>query len=393
MMPGRTLQTSDGKSIEILGTGNENDDTFEEAVISIDGKQTNCEVAFEGGNTPTLCFTATSGEATERMTVAIDIPQGFTREFEAIKNGKQPCVEMLNETGKIYIGSYLSRLLIERIEDKAARITRIHIDGDKQWEHTLFRLLARNFGFGIQSDAFESWAAILDLPALGKHRDNLMQVEAIFFGQAGLLDPVSIPDYYRKEALETSYYNTLAKEYKFLSAKFGLKQVSCDIWKSGNTTPHTRIARLAAIYYHRNVSISSIAACSTIEELKSIMQTPIEGYWANHNQFGGTTIAEKATMLSIKHLNLLTINTIVPMLYSYGKHRHEEGLCNRAEDLLYTLPPEENSIVRAWREMGIEATCAADTQALIQLKKEHCRKRKCLDCMFAYRLLKEAMEA
>ena len=100
MMPGRTLQTSDGKSIEILGTGNENDDTFEEAVISIDGKQTNCEVAFEGGNTPTLCFTETSGEATERMTVAIDIPQGFTREFEAIKNGKQPCVEMLNETGK-----------------------------------------------------------------------------------------------------------------------------------------------------------------------------------------------------------------------------------------------------------------------------------------------------
>ncbi len=393
------LQTLSGRSIEIISIGEEEKDshTFRNAHIKIDGEERIGDIRME----PAICddsaalnivsyddITPTDPDTT----LQIKRSRLFDEEYLAITCGKQPCEETINTTDTLHINSYLSRLLVERIEDKARRITATHNLSDKRWEETLFRTLARNFGFGIQGDAFEKWANILELTALGKHRDNLLQIEAVFFGQAGLLESDSIPEYYRTEAERTPYYNELKKEYKFLSTKFNLQQADHAIWRSGGTgTPHARIARLAAMYHKSNVSISSIAECDTLDELKRVLQTPLQGYWNNHTIFGGTTTTGKPESISTKHLHLLIINTIVPILYSYGKHRKDTALCNKAEDHLHLLPPEDNSIIRSWAKMGVNANCAADSQALIQLKKEYCNKKKCLDCQFAYRHLKSVL--
>ena len=391
------LRTVSGKQINVVNVGEESGNTFENACIMIDGEERNGSIAIE----PAMCddsaiLNVVSPEniclANPDTTLLIKTSKEFDEEYLAITCGKQPCVETINETDTLHTNSYLSRLLIERIEDKARRITATHCLSDKRWEETLFRTLARNFGFGIQGEAFEQWANILDLTALGKHRDNLMQIEAVFFGQAGLLEIESISEYYRMEAERTPYFVELKKEYKFLSAKFNLKQADHTIWRSGgNGTPHLRIARLAAMYHKGNVTLSGIAEFDTLDELKRLLQTPIGGYWSNHTHFGGTTTTAKPESISTKHLHLLIINTIVPILYSYGKHRKDNNLCNKAEDHLHLLPPEDNGIIRTWEKMGLHANCAADSQALIQLKKEYCNKKRCLECQFAYRYLKSLL--
>lgn len=399
MVPHDKLHTLSGKNIEIINPGEEdcNNRIFRNAHIKIEGNERtgniNIEPAERDDNAALCIISPDNICATDPdATLHIETSKQFEDEFLAITCGKQPCEETISTIDNLHINSYLSRLLIERIEDKGRRITATHTLSDKRWEETLFRTLARNFGFGIQGDAFEKWASILDLTALGKHRDNLMQIEAVFFGQAGLLESDSIPEYYRVEAERTPYYTELKKEYKFLSAKFNLQQADHTIWRvCGTGTPHLRIARLAAMYHKSTVSLSSIAECDTLDELKRVLQTPLTGYWSNRTHFGGTTTTGKPETISTKHLHLLIINTIVPILYSYGKHRKDTALCNKAEDHLHLLPPEDNGIIRGWAKMGLHANCAADSQALIQLKKEYCNKKRCLDCQFAYRHLKNIL--
>lgn len=389
------LYTPSGKNIEILNIGEEDGNIFRNGCVRIDGCEREGSILVEpaesDGNAALCIVSPESPFPTDPdATLVIEPGKHFEDEFLAIICGKRPCEETINATDTLHTNSYLSRLLIERIEEKARRITATHNLSDKRWEETLFRTLARNFGFGIQGEAFEQWASILDLTALGKHRDNLMQIEAVFFGQAGLLETESIPEYYRVEAERTPYYTELRKEYRFLATKFNLQQVDHKIW-GGSGTPHLRIARLAAMYHKGNVTLSGIAECDTLDELKRLLQTPIGGYWSNRTHFGGTTTTAKPESISTKHLHLLIINTIVPILYSYGKHRKDNNLCNKAEDHLHLLPPEDNGIIRTWEKMGLHANCAADSQALIQLKKEYCNKKRCLDCQFAYRHLKSLL--
>ncbi len=301
-------------------------------------------------------------------------------------NDKNPaqCAREASKLDKITLHSILSRLTIERIEEKAERIAALHESCDKMWDNTLFKLLARSFGFGIQGAQFEEWASLLSMQAAGKHRDNIEQVEAIFFGQAGLLEEESIPEYYRAEALASEKYRTLAREYKFLKSKFHLQQMDHRSW-NGRGTPHLRIARLAALYHKERTSIASIADCNTASELREKLQIQPEWYWQHHTQFGSTTTVG-AGDISRQQLDVLIINTIVPILYSYGKHRHDINLCNKAEDYLHLIDSENNSITRRWTQEGVLLTCAADSQAIIQLNNSYCNKHRCEACPIACHL-------
>lgn len=303
-----------------------------------------------------------------------------------------PCESIFSSMSIIKQHVFMSRLMIERIEEKAERISKLYDNCNKKWEDTLFKLLARNFGFGIQSEIFEEWASVLNMTALGKHRDNLLQIEAIFFGQAGLLHEETIPEYYRKEAQNLDYYKALQREYKFLSNKFALKSINGKSWGGGFGTPHTRIARLATLYHKGNISLSAIKACDTTEELRKLLQAEPEGYWRNHQQFGSTITTGTAPQNNSK-LDLLIINTVVPFLYLYGKRRNEISLCEKAENHLHNLHSENNGITRKWAQKGIAMSCAADSQAIIQLQKAYCNKKNCKNCHFAYTYIKEKVGA
>ena len=332
------------------------------------------------------------GEAVEQ--IEIECPSSLEKEmYEAFEehSNRLPCTQIVANLENIKRNSIFSRLLIERIEEKAASIEKMMKSCENRWDETLFKMMIRSFGFGIQSTIFEEFASTLDFRALGKHSNSMMQVEAIFFGQAGLLEEESIPYYYKDNANSSTYYNELKREYRFLSNKFRLRQMDYHSWSSSNNHPHVRIARLAALYYNKNVSISNISACHTLTDLNKIIDVPLHGYWYNHTCFGGTETCGNGRIKQ-RQSDVIIINAIVPMLYVYGKHRSNQELCEKAEDYLHELKKEENSITRRWEENGVAISCAADSQALIQLNKRYCSTNNCINCKFAYHYIKQQIK-
>ena len=293
-----------------------------------------------------------------------------------------PCYRLIPQLPKLMIHSFLSTLQTERFEQKTRQIERrLKADGN-DWEHTFFITLARNFGFGVNSDAFELWAQSIPLQAVNKHRDNLLQVEAFFFGQAGLLHELPTDD----------YTQSLIREYRFLSHKFQLTPSSNCRWKllrmrPGNF-PHVRIAQLACLYHRSQGLFSRLMERTTLQALRQEFKGGTSAYWETHYVFGEPSTSSPKT-LSTTSIDLLIINTVIPFLYAYGKYKGDERLYQRADALLENLKPESNYIIRQWKECGLTAAHAGDSQALIQLKKNYCDPKKCLYCRIGYEYFKK----
>lgn len=77
----------------------------------------------------------------------------------------------------------------------------------------------------------------------------------------------------------------------------------------------------------------------------------------------------KCQALTAGSLNLIAINTVVPLLYAYGQTHGNDKYCERALQFLEPIKAENNYITRQWAECGIKVDNASDSQALIQLKK------------------------
>lgn len=406
LLPRNGLHTVDGTSIEVVSYGHEGGDDylFRDTMIRIDNEvQCGNVVLGRGINAEDegIILHITTEECTENSRssthtsvphLCIELPRGLEAEFARAEQQQEslPCDGTIGYMNSIDISGFLSRLAVERIEEKANGIMHTFSLCNNLWDDTLFKTIARSFGFGIQSNVFEKWARNLDMNALGKHRDNLLQIEAIMFGQAGLLCEESIPHYYLKEAQGSTYYKEISREYRFLKNKFGLQEIDHKEWNCGNASPHVRIARLAALYSTRRIGISAIMACDTASEYCNIIDTTPTGYWHNHTCLGGTETTGNGGMKQ-RQLDVIIINAVVPTLYIYGKHRNNSAICSKAEDLLYHIKAEENSIVKKWKEKGVTVECAADSQAIIQLEKMYCRTCNCTKCRIAYHYIKDCL--
>ncbi len=292
------------------------------------------------------------------------------------------CRRILPSLSPFAVHAWMSALQTERFGQKAALLAERADRCGGNWNDTFFVTLARNFGFGTNGDAFETWALHLPLRAVDKHRDDLFRVEAFFFGQAGLLPETPAGD---------AYFLRLQKEYAYLSHKFGLK-VPASLprlfrpWRPGNA-PHTRIARLAALYHRADGLLSRILEAETLPAVRHILKADPSDYWLTHHTFNGGSSSRPKTRGTASP-DLLVINTVVPFLYACGLRRSQAVLCDRAGRFLEELKPENNRVTRMWEQCGIPAAHAGDSQALLQLKTGYCDKRRCLHCRFGYEYLK-----
>ena len=323
----------------------------------------------------------------------LDVPKEINDHYKELLETDQypPCYKIIHDLTKLTIHSWMSALQTERLEQKTEAIKARVDRNNGSWEDGYFTTLARNYGFGINGDAFEMWANTLPLKAVDHHRDDVFQIEAIFMGQAGLLELNTIPSQYQRDALNEGYFAKLRNEYQYLAHKFSMKPMDATMWRflrlRPQNFPHIRISQLANLYYSRRAGLSSIVECTTIEQLKAVLATSVTPYWETHYTFGSTSCRNDKN-LSPASLNLLMINTAIPMLFAYGKHKSDEAICDRAFDLLEQLKAENNHITRLWQQCGLTAQNAGDSQALIQLKKEYCDKKDCLRCRIGFEYLK-----
>ena len=323
----------------------------------------------------------------------LDVPEHVTQHYtELLSTDKYPpCYKIIPELSNLMVHSWMSALQTERLEQKTDAIINRVEQCNGSWEAGFFVTLARNFGFGINGDAFEHWALSIPLNDVAHHRDNLFQIEAIFMGQAGLLDLDTVPAKYHEIAIADGYFNKLKDEYTYLKHKFGLQQIDSNMWRflrlRPQNFPHIRISQLANMYYTAKCSISQIVECDTVKEAMNTMHTGVTQYWETHYTFGSES-EKNEKHISPFSLNLLMINTVIPVLFAYGRHQSKEKYCDRAFDFLEQLKAENNHIVRMWKECGLNVENAGDSQALIQLKNEYCDKKNCLRCRIGYEYLK-----
>ena len=323
----------------------------------------------------------------------LSVPDDVLTHYDELQKTDEypPCYKVIPYLSALIIHSWMAALQTERLEQKTEAIRKRAELCNGSWEDAYFVTLARNYGFGINGEVFEQWAYNIPLNAVAHHRDDLFQIEAIFMGQAGLLELDSIPEYYQKDALNDGYFAKLRNEYQYLAHKFSMKPIDFKLWRflrlRPQNFPHIRISQLANLYYQQKAGLSQLIECETLDELKNVLKSQVTPYWETHYTFGSTS-PKNEKHLSYGSINLLMINTAIPMLFAYGRHTSKEVLCDRAFDFLEQLKAENNHIIRMWQQVGLPVKTAGDSQALIQLKKEYCDKKECLRCRFGYEYLR-----
>ena len=405
----KELKTTTGQQVEVIDTGLANTDTgpgFFNAKLKLDGVLWigNIEIHERSSDWFKHGHHADAGYNSVILHIASEIDTEISRSNgeripqiqlicpEAVRtNYKElletdsypPCYRIIPSLPPFTAHSWMSALQMERFEQKATLLNERLKRCQGNWEDAFFITLARNFGFGLNGDAFETWAHQLPFRAVDKHRNDLFQIEAIFFGQAGILE----------DSDGDGYYLRLKKEYTYLQHKFGLIPMDASLWRflrlRPANFPHIRIAQLACLYHRAYGLLSRIMETETLQGVRDILKGGTSEYWLTHYTFGGSSPSRPKT-LSNTSLDLLIINTVVTFLYAYGLHKGNRVLCARAGSFLEELKAENNYITRMWEQCGMKASNAADSQALIQLKKEYCDKKKCLYCRIGYEYLKRS---
>lgn len=279
------------------------------------------------------------------------------------------------------LDNWLERMYIERLESKSVLIKQILNETTYDWEATLFCVLAKNFGLNVNGDAFLSIARSIPFKVIRKIQE-VEQLEALFFGQAGLLD---IPK-------ESSYHKSLKQDYIYIKHKYKLRRegiLPLQFFRlRPQNFPTIRLAQLAQLYSRQKNLFYDLVECDEVRAIKIFFQLKASDFWDTHYNFEKDTSSRKKK-LSNTFIDLILINTIVPLKFCYLKAKGEVGF-ERLFKLMRQLPVEKNNITKGFNRLREEtATNALESQALIHLKKQYCDKNLCLRCHLGLKLLQK----
>lgn len=301
--------------------------------------------------------------------VVIQIPDNIRNNYdELLRTQDYPrCHRMVPSFETFKVHMWMDALLAERMRQRSSRVLQYLQRFSGDWERVAFVTIARSFGFGLNGDAFELWAGRLMLSAASKHRDHLEQIQSLFLGTAGLLD-----DRLSHTLPHQIDLSLLQREWKFLVAKFSIGDtMQRTQWRylrsRPKNFPEVRLLQIAAFYHSGWLTLRYLLETVDIGQL-------IQSF--------------RSSGISLASARLVIMNAVAPLLYAYGMHTGSEELQERALNYLQQLPAEDNRILRQWRDCGITVDTAADSQALIQLKREYCDRLRCLHCRFGYEFLK-----
>jgi len=295
-----------------------------------------------------------------------------------------PCEASIGKLDDFTLRTWFTRVLIERLEKKSAMVIAALQFNRGDWEETFYQFLAANFGFKTNALPFELLARSLPQNILAKNKSNAMQIEALIFGQAGMLE----------DDFEDNYPQQLKQEYTFLGKKYNLKPIEKHLWKfmrlRPSNFPTVRLAQFAALIVSSNHLFSKVLDVKDFKALHDLFDgIKVNEYWDDRYRF------DKPSKPSPKNLgeasiNILLLNTLAVFLFSYGKHHQQQYYIDRSLKLLESLPGEQNQIIADFNAVGVKAGSAFESQALLELKNYYCNYKKCLQCSVGNKILKLA---
>ncbi len=410
--------TTDGQTVEVLSTGLHNKDAgpdffSADVIIGDDDWMGNVEVHtkssdwYRHGHDKDRAYNnvilhVVEQADTEAMTqdgrtvpqLVLQVPEYVVNNYEHLQAYEDypPCYRQVTQVPRIILDRWMERLCGERLERKAAEIEMRLRYCEHDWERVLFITMARAFGFGVNTDAFEEWARLIPYSGAAKHRDDLFQIEALFLGQAGLLDTDMLNPQQRQMAPSDEYYQRLQREYRFLATKFTLTPMDGYKWKMLRLRPHNfptlRLAQFASLYHSQRLSLSALIDARDVKEVHHLLDIEVSPYWQNHFNLCMPQTTKMRHALQSQALDLLTLNGVIPTLYAYASYRQSDRLMHKALTWLQDIPAEDNKHTRLWRQLGFNAANAAQSQAVIQLITRYCNRKDCLRCQLGYQFIK-----
>lgn len=312
------------------------------------------------------------------------VPKDLIKAYDKLQNKSYnwiACQEQLDKVPKFISTSWLERIYFERLERKANELLVDAKQNKFDWEALLFSKLAKNFGLKVNGDAFYQIAVATPFSVVRKCRNNIFQLEALLFGQARLLD----------DSITDSYYKSLQNEYVYLKHKFSLQPIDSPpkfFRLRPVNFPTIRLSQLANLYHENTALFSNWMNTLEIEEFYSTYRIKASEYWDTHYNFGVTS-AKRAKRISKSFIDLLLINTLVPMRFVYNRHIGKET-SESIIRLMEQLSAEKNSIINNYKKYGLKAENALQSQALLQLHQKYCEPKRCLSCAIGNSILKHS---
>ncbi len=312
-------------------------------------------------------------------------PASLANNYEALITAANnfPCEKQIHEIDDFLIKGFLSRVLVERLEDKSAEVYEKLKELKNDWDEAFYHFMARNFGFKVNAVPMEMLARSLPQQLFAKHKDQPLQIEALIFGQAGFLD----------QKFKDEYPKQLQAEYRFLQKKYGLQPIEVSLWKFMRMRPQNfptlRLAQFAALIINSHHLFSKVLALRDYRNSQQLFEAlPVNPYWQNHYHFNKT--AENVGLqLGKGSIDNILINTLSLFLFAFGKAMDQHNYITRCFYILENLPAENNAVVKQYIDAGVRIKDAYQTQALLQLKKTYCNEKKCLNCGIGIKILRQ----
>ncbi len=279
--------------------------------------------------------------------------------------------------------SMLEKALAHRLEAKATVFLPMLKDLKNDFEEFSYRIFCRFMGFKLNSEAFQKLAENLPFSILRKHKDNLQQLEALLFGQAGFLDDP-----------KDEYAGTLKKEYDFLKQKYNLQNgiMNRSHWQFLRTRPGNfptvRIAQLASIIHTISGVFDVFVLHLDVKNIGNVLRIKPSEYWQEHYDFAKKS-ANKMQGMGKSSSDVLLLNCASLLLNIYSSETDNPSYFQKAIKLLEELKPETNVITHKWEALDIKAKDAFESQALIEQYNGFCTLNRCLACPIGHEILRK----
>ncbi|MBC9796504.1 DUF2851 family protein [Sinomicrobium weinanense] len=313
------------------------------------------------------------------------VPEGVWRNYTSLLKGSYDFINCEKEIGKVdpfLRDNYLERLFFERLEQKSLAVLQDLESSRNDWEAVFFKNLTKNFGLKVNGESFRSIADSISYNTVRKVRSDLLQLEALLFGQAGLLENTEVPDSYTGEL--HSEYIYLKKKYQLSGA--GVIRPLFHKLRPANF-PTLRLSQLANLYVNQGKLFAAAMEAGHIREFYDLFDSTASAYWDRHYVFGKVSGKKRSKNLSGNFIDLLMINTVIPLKFCYARHTGRDANAAILE-IMESLKPEKNRVTDRFATTGIKARNAGESQALLQLYNTYCSKNRCLECVIGHHLLK-----
>lgn len=310
------------------------------------------------------------------------VPEKLLKNYHQLFSAKKQwilCESNFAEVDDFILNHWKERLYIERLERKSQQIDLLLHQTRQHWEEVLFRMLFRNFGLKVNADAFESIAKSIDFSIVRKIQSNPLELEALFLGQAGLLN----------QTFEDGYVNQLKQTYKYLTQKFSLQNDTVALLQffrlRPSNFPTIRLVQLAQLYSKHYNLFSKVMAHDGIKDFYELFKVGVSEFWKTHYTFQTVSKSSDKT-LTKSFIDLLLINTIIPIKYCYSQQMGKLDT-EIIFELASSIKAEDNAIIKKFNTLKPVATSAMDSQAFLQLKNKYCDAKKCLQCAIGNALI------